>query len=120
MLLVGLSFLFAAPCCLWSAPDADALITNELDRLDTLIKATQKSLDDQQTLRRYILEYKRLQELFVLNPDDNELLVKMVRSARKTLDEIYSTHLTQTFDPDFINELTFLSKVAEKRGIPKP
>ena len=42
------------------APNAKAralLINNELSRLDTLIQATEKSLDAQKQLRGYLVEY---------------------------------------------------------------
>lgn len=100
--------------------DPDALIGNEIVRLDTLIQATEQSLESQKKLRVQILEYKKLQELYLQNPKDNELLLKLVKSAYRTFQTIKNNHLTQTFDSDFIDELTVLSQPATKRGIPKP
>lgn len=100
--------------------DPTALIGNELARIDTLIQATQKSLENQKKLRERIVEYQKIQDLYLLYPDDNEILFRMVKSAYRTLEAIREYHLIQTFDPDFISELTILSQVATKRGIPKP
>lgn len=100
--------------------DPALLINNELARLDTLIQATEKSLDGQKQLRGYILEYQKLQEQFLKNPKDNDMLLKVVKSAYRTLQSIKENHLTQNFDSDFIDELTVLSQPAAKRGVPKP
>lgn len=100
--------------------DPTALIGNELARIDTLIQATQHSLDNQKKLRERIVEYQKIQDLYLLYPDDNEILFRMVKSAYRTLEAIREYNLTQTFDPDFISELTILAQVATKRGIPKP
>ena len=103
-----------------SIKDPAALIGNEISRLDSLIQATEKSLDAQRKLRVQIAEYQKLQDLFLKNPKDNDLLLKVVKSAYRTLQTIKENHLSQTFDADFIDELTVLSQPATKRGIPKP
>lgn len=100
--------------------DPAALIGNEIARLDTLIQATELSLEGQKKLRIQIVEYQKLQDIFLKNPKDNELLFKVIKSAYRTLQTIKENNLTQTFDADFIDELTVLSQPATKRGIPKP
>jgi hypothetical protein len=100
--------------------DPAALIGNEIARLDTLIQATEKSLEEQKQLRAQIVEYQKLQDRFLAKSEDNELLLKLVKSAHRTLNMIKSNNLTQTFDPDFIDELSVLSQPARKRGLPKP
>ena len=100
--------------------DPATLIHDELARLDTLIQATQQSLEGQKKLREKIVEYEKLQEEFARNPKDNDVLLNMVKSAHRTLQAIKANNLTQTFDTDFIDELTVLSQPASKRGIPKP
>lgn len=103
-----------------SIRDPAALIGNEIARLDTLIQATQQSLEGQKTLREKIVEYKKIQDLYLQQPQNNDLLFRLVKSAKRTLDTIKENSLTQTFDPEFINELTVLSQAANKRGVPKP
>lgn len=100
--------------------DPAALIGNELARLDTLIQATQQSLENQRKLREHIVEYQKIQDAYMLHPDENEILFRMIKSAYRTLTAIKENHLVQTFDPDFISELTILAQVATKRGVPKP
>lgn len=103
-----------------SIKDPAALIDNEITRLDTLIQATEQSLEAQKKLRAQIIDYQNVQELYLKNTKDNDLLLKVVKSAYRTLQDIKKNHLTQTFDSDFIDELTVLSQPATKRGIPKP
>lgn len=100
--------------------DPNALIGNEISRLDTLIQATELSLEGQKKLRGQILEYQKLQDQYLGNSKDNDLLMKLVKSAYRTLQTIKDNHLEQTFDADFIDELTILSQPASKRGIPRP
>lgn len=99
--------------------DPKMLVKNEILRLDTLIEATEKSLEAQRMLREKIYEYQALQENFIKTPNDNEILFKIIKSAYKILQIIQENHLTQNFDTDFIDELTLLSKPATKRNLPK-
>lgn len=121
------SSVLAFGTCMASADDIPApikdpahLIPTELSRLDTLIQATDKSLQAQKQLRANIIEHQSLQEQFLKNPKDNDLLLKVVKSAHRTLQSIKENNLTQTFDSDFIDELTVLSQPASKRGVPRP
>jgi hypothetical protein len=100
--------------------DPAALIGNEIARLDTLIQATEQSLEGQKKLRTLIVEYQKLQDQYLKNTKDNELLFKLVKSAYRVLVSIKENHLIHNFDPEFIDELTVLSQPASKRGIPKP
>lgn len=118
--LVVMLLLFLCPCQATAAQNPEAMLVNELARLDTLISATEQTLETEKKVRAYLVEYTRIQELFLLAPNDNDLLMKMARSAHRTLQAIQEAHLEQTFDPEFINELKVLSKAAQKRGIPKP
>lgn len=100
--------------------DPNALIGNEISRLDTLIQATETSLEAQKKLRTQILEYQKLQDQYLKNTKDNDLLMKLVKSAYRTLQTIKEQHLEQNFDSDFIDELRVISQPATKRGIPRP
>ncbi len=99
--------------------DPNAIVINEINRLDTLIQATSQSLEGQKKLRERIVEYHKIQELYILSPKDNDILFRMVKSAYRTLELIKENHLLEMFDPDFIDELKVLSQAATKRGVPK-
>jgi len=103
-----------------SIKDPAALLENELTRLDRLIQATQRSLECEIKLREQIVEYKKIQEEYLKRPEDNDLLFKMIKSAHRTIKSIKENHLTESFDPEFIDELTVLAQAANKRGVPKP
>lgn len=122
--LILASFLLAFTAASADAPaaikDPDAMIGNELARLDDLIQATQQSLDTLKRLKGEIIDYQKTQFQFLANTKDNELLMKVVKSAYKALRTIKDNKLEKMFDPDFIDELTVLAQPAAKRGIPKP
>lgn len=99
--------------------DPTFLVASELNRLDILILATEKSLGSQKLLREHIVEYQKAHEQFSKNPNDNDRLFKVVKAAHKTLQSIKENHLEQDFDSDFIDELTVLAQPALKRSIPK-
>lgn len=125
MILCVFVATFAAVPCMGQIPapsvkDPAALLGNELARLDMLIVATQQSLESQKKLREQIAEYQKIQEYYLKHTQDNEVLFRMIKSAYMTLNTIKENHLEQTFDPDFISELTIISQVAKKRGVPKP
>ena len=77
-----------------SIKDPEALIGNEIARLDTLIQATEKSLEGQKKLRTQIIEYQKIQKQYLNNPQDNELLLKVVKGAYRALMTIKENHLT--------------------------
>jgi hypothetical protein len=100
--------------------DPAELLNNEIERLDTLIQATQQSLENQKALRASIVEYQKIQNLYLQNTQDNELLFHLIKNAHYLLESIKENHLLHTFDSDFLSELTLLSQAANKRGMPKP
>lgn len=121
ILLVSSHIALAAPSQpIGMIKDPAALLQNELNRIDTIIYQTQKSLEDQKKLRLLIEEYKKIQDDYLKKSQDNDLLLALVKSAHRTLKAINESHLTETFDPEFIEELTVLSLAAGKRGVPKP
>lgn len=99
--------------------DPAYIVATELTRLDTLIQATEKSLEGQKQLRLYIVEYQKAHEQFLKKPNDNDVLYKVIKAAHRTLQSIKDNNLTQNFDTDFIDELTVLSQPASKRGVPR-
>lgn len=102
-----------------NTPLKDAVIISQLSRLDTLIEATEQTLETEKKLRERIIEYGKIQELYLLTPENNDILFRMVKCAYRTLELMKESHLTQNFDPEFVDELTVLAQAATKRGIPK-
>ena len=100
--------------------DPKELLDSQIAMVDDLIAMTQQTLKGEQEIKKLIAEYQQIQEVYLKNQDDKEQVVKMVRMAHRVLTKIQDNHLTQQFDPDFISELTLFSKIAAKKGIPKP
>lgn len=100
-------------------PTAGAL-PNELKMLQDLIDATTHNLQQQQLLKQQVEEYLSLLNQYMNDIDNKQLLIKLVKSAHQAFETIKALHLTQSFNPDFISELSLFSQVAVKRGIPTP
>lgn len=100
--------------------DPDSVITNELAMLDTLIVATQQSLEQQKVLRDLITKYLDTQEAFLEDSENKELLYRTVKLAHRVSESIKENHLIHNFDAAFLSELNLLSQVAVKYGEPKP
>lgn len=100
--------------------DPKEIVSNELARLDFLIEATEKSLQQQQKLRSLLKDYQKLQAQYLNQPDDNELLFQLIKSAYTILETIKTLHLETAFEPEFLSELTVLAKPAIKSGMPRP
>lgn len=97
-----------------------SLVENEIKLLDTLIYATEKNLADQKKIKQDILDYQKGLALYLENSSDKEVVLSVARKADSLLNEIKEAHLIDTFEPDFISELTLFSQIAQKKGIPRP
>ncbi len=100
--------------------DTKDLVVGEIARLDQLIEATEQSLEGQKRLRERIEQYRELQVSYLSNSDDNELLFQLIKSAYTILESIKAQHLETAFEPEFLSELSVLSRPAVKSGLPKP
>lgn len=95
-------------------------IEYQLKVLDQIIETTQKSLEGQHSLKNLIIEYQTLQQQYLKNDQDREMLFRMVKTAHHVLEGIKENHLLHLFHGDFLSELTLFSQIAAKKGIPKP
>ena len=110
---------YAAPPSALPFSDSDGMIAEQIVKLDGLIQATEQSLLGEKRVRGLIVEYKKTEMLFLQHPEDNDILLKMVKQAAKVLEAIKERHLEPIFDSEFMEELTVLSGAASKRGIPR-
>lgn len=99
-------------------PKLQSTLPNELGMLDTLISATEQTLDNQKNLRALLGEFLTLQKTY-LDTNDDRFLRQMVIIAHRALENIKENHLTYAFDAKFLGELSLFSQVATKRNIPK-
>lgn len=100
--------------------EPNEVVANEIARLNLLIEATQQSLEQQRRLRDMVVEYQKIQARYMESTDDNELLYQLIKKAYAILEAIKAQHLEAAFEPEFLSELSLLSKPALKSGIPKP
>lgn len=89
----------------------------ESQRLNLLIEITEKNLNNQKALKKLFMDYQQQQINYLKNPEDKEVTLQMVKSAYQLLEGIKAAHLTQSFDAEFISQLTFFSQFATKRGV---
>jgi hypothetical protein len=87
---------------------------HELPQAELLIKATEKSLEQQKQLHKLLKEYIAIQDSFQKSPADNKILSQMVFKGSQLFQLVKEAHLEHNFSPDFLNELTVLDQFAQK------
>lgn len=102
-----------------SLKDPKEIIDLQIASLDHLIRMNEKSLEMMKGLKAHIQKYKLVQEAFLLQPKDKQLLYRMSKLASSLLNEINAANLSHAFDEEFIKELVFLNKIYKKRELPK-
>lgn len=100
--------------------DASSDVTGEVQTLNEIIAMTKESLKAQEIIRNKTKAYHQLQIAYLNDPEDRELLFRMVKSSYKLLELINNNHLRHVFTPEFLHELEVFAQVAVKRGIPRP
>lgn len=95
------------------------VVANEMKRLNNLISITEKNLENQKKLKQLFLDYQQQQVNYLQNSQDKEVTLQMVKTAYLLLEGIKANHLIQTFDTEFISQLTFFSQFVAKQGVPK-
>lgn len=91
------------------------VVDNPLQTLDTLITATEQTLADQKALRQRLIEYCQLKAQYLQDPHNREQMTRLVRAAPLILEAIQTYHLSDAFDPDWLEELGFFSQIATKK-----
>lgn len=100
--------------------DPKEIIDLQISSLDHLIAMTERTLNQLSTLRQQVKEYKEIQEQYLRNTDNNELLYRMMKTAHQLLKNIKADNLTHSFEPEFMSELNTMSQIYNKIGLPKP
>jgi hypothetical protein len=119
-LLVTLPGVYAVdPISNLKETEPTLVVAKELNHLDHLIHITSENLENQKSLKSLFLDYQQKQLSYLENTQDKEVTLMMVKAAHRLLVAIQANHLMQTFDTEFISQLTFFSQFATKKGIPK-
>lgn len=93
---------------------------SEFKNLDLLIAITEKSLATQKELKDTLIRYNELQEEYLKDPNQTELLVRLVKVAGKAQRLIEHNQFAPYFSQDFLKELDLLAQASNKQGIPRP
>jgi len=117
--LLSCSALFSLQTDLPQISDISSKVPQELDTLNAVIGATRENLSRQEILKDEVERYQQLQARFLQNPDNNELLFQMVKSAYRISELVQTAHLQNAFSKNFLNEIEMFARVAAKRGIPR-
>ena len=99
--------------------DPKEIINLQIKSLDHLAEMTKMSLAKMAQLRAAILKYQTIQQLYLQQTKDKELLYRMTKLAHDLLHEIKNAHLTHAFDPEFMSELNMFSRIYRKNEVPK-
>lgn len=100
----------------YSALERMNIVQNEMRMVDDLINCAQKTIDNLKTIKKQMEQYEATQKKFINDPNNKELILGTVKSARTLLESIQEANLTQNFDPEFISELTLLSQIGSKKS----
>lgn len=103
-----------------SVKDPGELGGMQVKALDELMESATQTLADLQDLKDKTIEYLKLQERYLNNTKDSELLYRMTKAADTLLNKIQNDHLGHAFDKEFLDELAMLAKIYHKLGLPRP
>jgi|GEM_PF-4732779 len=100
--------------------DPKEIIDIQVRSLELLQKRTALTLSQIEGLKNEIIEYKRVQELYLDNIENRRFLADMLCAAANLLQGIKNAHITDFFEPEFLSELTTLSQLQLKMALPAP
>ncbi len=92
--------------------------TDALDAINELVHATEAALVRQKELRQLIGEYKLAEKASIDKPNDATLLFALAKAGKAVHLALEQSYLQDYFQPDFIQEVEKLCKIAEKKSIP--
>lgn len=95
-------------------PDAPFSDDRPGQTIDDLISVTEKNLREQKALKAGLVEYRRLHKLYERDTGRQDLSERLVWQAERVLQRIQEQHLKHAFEPEFLQELSFFSKIADK------
>jgi hypothetical protein len=93
---------------------------NDLRLLDQLIAASEKSLQKQKELKTLLVKYKQAEQAAIKNHDDDKSVAALVLLAKQVYDAIKDAYLEDYFSAQFMEEITTLALIGEKKQIPSP
>lgn len=89
--------------------------TRSLTSLDTLIAATEETLEAQRKVRQMARDYQRAKAIYLQDPQNRQRITQLVKMAHLLLGDIKAYSLLDAFDPEFLGELSYFSQIATKQ-----
>lgn len=96
------------------------LFQRDIAMMDDLIETTTLQLDRQKIIREKLIAYRNLQERYLSENENSDLLYQMSQTANQLLTMIKENYLTHMFTTEFISEITVVAKPAAKNNLPTP
>ena len=89
-------------------------------QLNDLIEVTENNLNHLRDLRQQFTEYYKIKAKYLLNQQDRDQILRMVKAASQLQHTIEAQNLSYAFDPETLKELSFFSQIANKKGLTRP
>lgn len=83
----------------------------ELEVMEELITATQKSLKSQKALFLSLVAFKEARASFIEDPTSRKRASDLVKAARMVQIELDQDHLAHLFSADFLSEIKFFNQL---------
>lgn len=93
------------------------IINLQLKSLDRLSAMTKLTLENINSLYSGILRYQKIQDLYLDQPKDREVLFKTAKMASNLIVQIKSANLQHAIDPEFMKELKMFDKIYKKNEL---
>ncbi len=93
---------------------------DEVRKVDYLIEATGKKLEQQKELQRLMVLFQEQEERFFQGDQSKEHALRMVRTAHQILGHIKKAHLEYLFSSEYLEQLAVFSSIAGRRSPVRP
>lgn len=95
-------------------------IDASLNTLNHIVAGTERTLAAQRDIQQQLSRYRQLKSEYLQDPQNRSLVIRLVKAAHKLNESIKAQYLNDALDGEFLRELTFFSKIAAKKSLPKP
>ncbi|MFN0065121.1 MAG: hypothetical protein ACKVOH_02655 [Chlamydiales bacterium] len=90
------------------------LKANEITVMEELIRTTEKNLEGQKRLLKYLIEFQKARNAFVEESSSSKLGAILVRCAMHVHRQMEHEHLAHLFSPEFLEEIRFFNQVGSQ------
>lgn len=95
-------------------------IDMSLNTLNQIIASTERTLAGQRDILQQLTRYRKIKSEYLLDQQNKNLTIRLVKSASQLNESIQAQYLHDALDGEFLSEIAFFSKIANKKSLPKP